>query len=53
MLNSQYLDLKDARDKLLQTVGTLETHKYASGKKYHFIDPSAKENVIITSISQA
>lgn len=53
MLNSQYLDLKDARDKLLQTVGTLETHKYVKGKKYHFIDPSAKENVIITSISQA
>ena len=39
--NTQYLDLKDARDRLFQTVGYLESEKYAPGKTYHLIEPSA------------
>ena len=50
--NSGYLDLKEIKDNLLQKVGILETQKFVRGRKYHFIDPSLDENVLVCSISQ-
>ncbi len=35
------------------TVGALQAQKYVDGKKYHYIDPTAYENKIITSLLQA
>lgn len=45
--------MKELREKLFQTVGSLETTRYYKGKKYHFIDPTATESRLVCSIIQA
>jgi len=50
--NTTYLDLKEMKDKFTQTVGILKTQKFTPGKKYHFIDPSTTENVLVCSLNQ-
>ncbi|CDW81787.1 UNKNOWN [Stylonychia lemnae] len=50
--NSAFLDLKDMKDRFQQTVSILDTQKFVRGKKFHYIDPSVEENVLVCSISQ-
>lgn len=40
------------KERFQQTVGILETQKFVRGRKFHYIDPAAEENVLVCSISQ-
>ena len=45
--------MRDLKEKLLATIGSLEAQRYTSGKRYHYIDATAVENKLMTSIIQA
>ena len=51
--NGQYLDLKETRDRLFQTVGFLESERHTPGKAYHLIQPLLKESIMVTTLSFA
>ena len=42
--------MRDLKDKLLSTIGSLEAQRYAKNKRYHYIEPDADENKLMTSL---
>ena len=51
--NTQYLEMRDIKDKLLSTIGSLEAQRYTKGKRYHYIEPEVEEDKLMTSILRA
>lgn len=53
-VNGQYLELRESREKYLSQISKLENTKYSEGiTKYHYIDSTAYESKLLTSILSA
>jgi hypothetical protein len=52
-INTQYLELRESREKYLSQLNLLQSEKYNEGQRYHYIDPLAFESKLVTSIIQA
>ncbi|CDW77156.1 UNKNOWN [Stylonychia lemnae] len=51
--NSQYLELRNNKEKLTETLTLVESQYYRRGEAFHYITPEATESTLVTTLNQA